>query len=210
MIKRFVLPVSITVILLAASSQAGLQQARSVVKPLEIELESDSRLTWAQAVNAFSGILSESFSLKPDLARQFSEWILDASQVHQVPADLMAALINTESHFRLQAVSWADAVGPAQVIPRWWNKVCEADLRDPEHNIYCGALVLRRYYNRYCGAESWRCALEYYHTGPGKMALGNAYAQTRLAYVTKVNRSLAKLGNRNGYDLNQPYQPGRG
>jgi soluble lytic murein transglycosylase-like protein len=206
---RFAQLATLTITLLTTYGQAELQYPSSTIKPLALQLEADSRPTWEQAVNNFSSQLADAYQLDSETAGHFSTWIMDASERHFVPADLMAALINTESNFRIAVTSWADAVGPAQVIPRVWGKTCEGNLKEPGNNIQCGAFVLRHYYVRYCDAQSWQCALEYYHTGPGKMAKGDAYAQTRRSYVTKIDSNLSLLASGDNYDL-LTQQNGRG
>ena len=193
MTGRLMLFIACTAMTTALALQAETRQANTTRIPITLPLSADTTPTWQETVHSFSTDLQHAYQLDSAVADNFSHWILDASDMYAVPPGLLAALINTESHFRTRAVSWAQAVGPAQVIPRVWRGHCPGDLTEPGNNIICGAYVLRHYYEKYCAADNWYCALEYYHTGPGNMAMKEDYRQTRANYVTKVSGNLERL-----------------
>ena len=85
--------------------------------------------------------LSVGFGVKFPVAVEFSDWILEASARQQMQPELIASPVFASS-FRKYAQSHVGA-GPAQVRPHYWGEFCgQADLYDPEQNIYCGSQVL--------------------------------------------------------------------
>lgn len=139
--------------------------------------------TWVTEVDRYAIRLSRAFDLDADTARRYAPWILDAASRQRVDPDLVAGLIYAESTFRDDARSYAGAIGPAQVNPRYWHSRCGGlDLSDPEHNIQCGAIALSHYAERCGGLE---CALHRYNVGPS-----NLHRQRKAAarYVAKVGR----------------------
>jgi soluble lytic murein transglycosylase len=90
-----------------------------------------------------------------------------------VPADLLLALVATESSGRPGAVSSAGAVGLAQVLPATargeaarlgWRDPLSLDLHDPEVNLRLGAAYLADQRDTF-GDDA--LALAAYHSGPG-------------------------------------------
>ena len=100
-------------------------------------------------------------------ALRLAEPLVRAAYDEGVPVELFAAVVMTESSFREQVESHAGAIGPAQVVPRWWedNLCAEFDLLSPDENLQCGARILA-HYREMCDG-SWVCALHYYNVGPG-------------------------------------------
>ena len=84
----------------AQSLQPGLQR-----QPLTLSLAADDAPTWNEVVHRFSDQLQAAYRLDGTTGDAFAEWIMDASDLHSVPADLLAALINTESNFRINVKS---------------------------------------------------------------------------------------------------------
>lgn len=134
------------------------------------------------------------FKLSTERAERFANWIHEAKEVSGVPAELITALVATESSFRYEAESWAGAVGPAQVMPRYWQEFCGGDLLDPGHNIVCGARVLAHYRE---SCEDWSCAFMKYNVGPtGYHKPASRDAMDR--YISKIRLHLAAIGLRLG------------
>ncbi len=148
-----------------------------------------SRTIHQAEVVQFGNKVSNAFGINDNVAHEFADWILEASERQQIPAELLASLVVTESSFRKSVRSPVGAVGPTQVRPDYWGKFCgNQDLLDPEENVYCGAQVLSYYIER-CEGDT-RCALAAYNVGP--------YANRDSAasrYVTKVDRYLSSLSN---------------
>lgn len=150
----------------------------------------DTRGTWDEEVEAFSRRLEEGFGLRADAADDFSAWILEASDRQQIPEDLIASLIYTESTFRTRVRSWSGAIGPAQVKPRFWTRFCGGvDLADPEQNVYCGAQIVAHYMAQ-CG--DFDCALRLYNVGPANLR-DPYYAERSHLYLAKIEDSRSRF-----------------
>lgn len=160
-----------------------------IEKPLALP-EREAPPTWTQEVGVFAGRLESAFGIDGERARSFAAWILEASARQQLPPELIAGLIYTESSFRLRARSWAGAVGPAQVKPRFWRDFCGgSDLAEPEHNVYCGAQILAHYMQQ-CG--EFDCALRLYNVGPGNMRKPH-FQRAGNRYLAKVEGHRSRL-----------------
>lgn len=143
---------------------------------------------WQSEVDAFGHRVSRAFGVHPKTANEFASWILEASERQQLEPDLLASLVHTESTFRKNARSSVGAVGPAQVRPNYWASFCgNADLHDPDENIYCGAQVLS-YLRDQCGGE--QCALHAYNVGQYSDAV-----PAGRRYVAKITRARNQLRN---------------
>ena len=127
------------------------------------------------------------FSLTADRAEQFAHWIDEAHNATGVPAEMIAALIATESAFQDHQSSSGGPVGPAQVIPRYWKSYCDGDLDEPGQNIICGAKALAHYR---LSCEDWSCAFTKYNVGPAAYLRGDAKKRGE-RYLMKVLRNLA-------------------
>ena len=113
-------------------------------------------------VHQFGSKVSSAFGIKNEVATEFADWILEASERQDITPELLASLVITESSFRKHARSNVGAVGPTQVRPDYWGNFCGAkDLTDPEQNIYCGAQVLGYLLERCEGDQD--CALAAYN-----------------------------------------------
>lgn len=120
-------------------------------------------------------------------AKQFRPHILDAAKSMDVPADLVYAVIHTESHFNPLARSHIPAYGLMQIVPRTAGRdatrviydksrlLSPAYLFDPEKNIKVGAAYLRLLYFHYLKdikdpKSRLYCAIAAYNTGVGNVA----------------------------------------
>jgi len=138
-------------------------------------------------VAQFGGKVSDAFGIRRDVAVEFADWILEASERQSLQPELLASLVLTESAFRKNARSNVGAIGPAQVRPDYWGGFCgDSELTDPEQNVYCGAQVLSHMLDRCSG--DYTCALSAYNVG--------LYAKRDRAakrYVAKIGRHLTSL-----------------
>ncbi len=135
--------------------------------------------------------LKTSFGLNETRAAKFARWVHEAHEKTGVPVGYMVALVATESSFRYQVVSHAGAIGPAQVIPKFWQEWCDADLTDPQQNILCGAKVLAHYRTR---CVDWSCAFKKYNVGPTGYRQAQ-YIGAMKRYMTKIDRNLKIAGD---------------
>lgn len=141
-----------------------------------------------QAIEVIKVNLRESYGLDRKKADDFAQWIHGAHLETGVPVGHLASLIATESSFRYQAQSSAGALGPAQVMPQFWESVCQADLMDPEANILCGAKVLKLYKDQ---CTDWECAFAKYNVGPSNFQK-DEYRGAMGRYLSKI-RSYQEL-----------------
>ncbi len=147
----------------------------------------DGRLIRQAEVTQFGNRVSSAFGIQNQVATEFADWILEASERQQLSPELLASLVVTESSFRKSARSHVGAIGPAQVRPEYWSDFCGTqDLHDPEQNVYCGAQVLSHLIERCEGDKV--CALSAYNIGPYSK-------RTRAAerYVNKIDRYLSSF-----------------
>lgn len=115
----------------------------------------------------------------------YGEAIRSAGEREGVDALLIAAVIETESHFRASAISPRGAVGLMQVLPSTAGDSVER-LLDPAINIEHGTRYLRRLLERYEG--DLELALAAYNAGPANVRrFGGVppFSETR-RYVEKV------------------------
>jgi len=146
------------------------------------------RLIRQTEVAHFGNRVSDVLGVRNDVAHEFADWILEASERQGLAPELLASLVLTESSFRKQVRSNVGAIGPTQIRPDYWGDFCgHADeLHDPEQNVYCGAQVLSHLLERCAGDKA--CALAAYNVGP--------YAQRAAAanrYVKKIDRYLSSF-----------------
>lgn len=148
------------------------------------------RLIRQTEVAHFGNRVSDAFGIRGEVATEFADWILEASERQMLPPELLASLVITESSFRKTARSHVGAIGPTQVRPEYWGDFCgQPDLHDPEQNVYCGAQVLSHMLERCEGDRV--CALAAYNVGP--------HAQREKAanrYVKKIDSYLSTLEKR--------------
>lgn len=120
-------------------------------------------------------------------AKQFRPHILEAAKAMDVPADLVYAVIHTESHFNPLARSHIPAYGLMQIVPKTAGRdatrvlydksrlLSPAYLFDPKKNIKVGAAYLRLLYFHYLKdikdpKSRLYCAIAAYNTGVGNVA----------------------------------------
>ena len=147
-----------------------------------------ARLIRQAEVAHFGSRVSDAFGVKHHVATEFADWIIEASERQQLAPELLASLVVTESSFRKTARSNVGAIGPTQVRPDYWGEFCgQADLHDPEQNIYCGAQVLGHLLER-CEGDT-ACALAAYNVGP---YASRAAAASR--YLKKIDKYMNRFG----------------
>ena len=143
--------------------------------------------THMQQAGDFADKLVIGFGLRPEVALEFSDWILEAAARQELRPELIASLVFAESSFRKTVQSHVGAIGPTQIRPHYWLEFCgQNDLYDPEQNVYCGTQILGFLLERCDGEQA--CALSAYNIG---MNSNRHAAGSR--YVAKVDRHLAQL-----------------
>lgn len=164
--------------------------------PLEPDLEDYSGITYEEEYHYFASLLAEAYKLDRAKSIDFAQWIMTSSLYNNVPKQILAGVIMTESSFRINVTSRVGATGPAQVRPIFWEDECSGDLTNPSDNIDCAGLILRRYYEKYC-EEDWQCALKTYNVGPTNLKRSSYYRQAGQRYLEKVEVHIAWLDGEN-------------
>lgn len=105
---------------------------------------------------------------------------------NNLPPELVAAMVQTESDFRPRLVSHKSAQGLMQIVPSTARILGIANPFDPEQNIAAGTRYYRRLLNRF-GDE--RLALAAYNAGEGNVERFGGippFPETQ-SYIDKVN-----------------------
>lgn len=115
----------------------------------------------------------------------YAEEVRAAAERYRIPADLVRAVMKTESGFNPGAVSIKGAVGLMQLMPDTARAMGVGDLRDPAQNIMGGTRFLRVLANRFKG--DLVKVLSAYHAGSTRVKDrgGTPFASTD-GYVRKV------------------------
>lgn len=132
----------------------------------------------------------------------YEELIQTASVKYGVPADLIKAVIDTESSFNPNVVSSAGAKGLMQLMDGTANGLGVSDPFDPAQSIDGGVRYLSYQLKRYDGEE--KMALAAYNAGPGRvnklgvsndeelMANLSRLPKETQAYIAKIERARAQ------------------
>jgi soluble lytic murein transglycosylase-like protein len=124
-------------------------------------------------------------------ASPFEAFIEEASALYGVSADLVRAVIQTESGFDPNAVSHVGAKGLMQIMPRTARALGITDPMDPKQNIFGGVKYLCKLLERHNGNVA--LALASYNAGPGNVNKHGGippFRETR-GYVRKITGLLA-------------------
>jgi soluble lytic murein transglycosylase-like protein len=161
-------------------------------EPFAVPAAAEARSPWPVEVNQFAARVHKAFGIRRTVANEFSGWILEASRRQDLPPELLASLVFTESSFRKDVISDMGAIGPAQVKPYWAQFCGSTNLADPAENIYCGAQILSYYRDR-CGSDE--CALSAYNVGLKNERSDEYYQQLGRVYARKVDSHIERFDN---------------
>jgi Transglycosylase SLT domain len=130
----------------------------------------------------------------------FGAIIFREARKNDLPPELVAAMVHTESDFRPGLVSHKAAQGLMQIIPSTAALLGVDDPFDPEKNIAAGTRYFRYLLDRF---DDETMALAAYNAGEGNVARYGGippFAETR-DYISKVNRRTRRYrdGFRNSY-----------
>jgi soluble lytic murein transglycosylase-like protein len=106
---------------------------------------------------------------------------------YDLPPELVAAMVHTESDFRSTLVSSKSAQGLMQIVPSTARKLGMLDPFDPDQNIAAGTKYFRYLLDRF---ENETMALAAYNAGEGNVQRFGGippFPETR-DYIVKVNR----------------------
>ena len=182
-------------LVLAVFARGDAEARRIVPLALPVAIEAGA---WEQERADFAARLVRGYRIDAEVAREFTDWILEASVRQRLAPELVASLVMTESTFRKNVRSAMGAVGPAQVRADLWSAFCGGSLDEPEQNIYCGAQILAHYMEACARAsdsdpkQAELCALRSYNVGFGNR--DNVYfVEAAARYVAKIDRYLTPL-----------------
>lgn len=123
---------------------------------------------------------------------KFEEIINNASETHNVPKELIKAVITAESAGNPRALSPAGAKGLMQLMDGTARDLGVSNSYDPEQNIMAGTKYIRQMLDRFDG--DLELALAAYNSGPGNVQKYNGIPPFRetQAYVQRVKRYSSK------------------
>ena len=130
----------------------------------------------------------------------FGAIIFREARRNDLPPELVAAMVHTESDFRPGLVSHKAAQGLMQIVPSTAALLGVDDPFDPEKNIAAGTRYFRYLLDRF---DDETMALAAYNAGEGNVARYGGippFPETR-QYISKVNRRTRRYrdGFRNSY-----------
>ena len=117
----------------------------------------------------------------------FGAIIFREARRHDLPPELVAAMVHTESDFRSTLVSHKRAQGLMQIVPSTARTLGILDPFDPEQNIAAGTRYFRYLLDRF---DSETMALAAYNAGEGNVERFGGippFPETK-NYIVKVNR----------------------
>jgi soluble lytic murein transglycosylase-like protein len=126
----------------------------------------------------------------------FGRIIYDEAKKNDLPPELVAAVVHTESKFVPTARSNRGAVGLMQLVPNTGRWLGASNLNDPAQNIQAGAKYLRYLTDRFSGDQ--QKAIAAYNAGEGNVRRFNGvppFRETR-NYVQRVRSFQQDLGAR--------------
>ncbi len=130
-------------------------------------------LLFVAAVAVMAAVTSVSV-MKVLYPMKYTDYVVKYSELYGVDAELIYAVINTESSFNPEAVSDVGALGLMQIMPDTLDWICTKtgeklefeSLKDPEISVRCGTYLLSCLLDEF---ENDETALAAYHAGRGRV-----------------------------------------
>lgn len=126
----------------------------------------------------------------------FGKIIYQEAVKNNLPPELVAAVVHTESKFKPTARSAAGAQGLMQLVPKTGKWMGAQDLMNPTQNVAAGAKYLRYLSDRFDGDT--QKAIAAYNAGEGNVRRFNGvppFKETR-SYISRVRSFQRDLGDR--------------
>lgn len=153
----------------------------------------------AQVAQAPSAIANVAEQVRQQFFKKevpFGGIIYDEAKKNDLPPELVAAVVHTESKFVPTAHSNRGAVGLMQLVPKTGKWLGASNLNDPAQNIQAGAKYLRYLTDRFSGDQ--QKAIAAYNAGEGNVRRFHGvppFKETR-NYVQRVRSFQQDLGAR--------------
>jgi len=153
----------------------------------------------AQVAQAPTAIANVAEQVKQQFFKKevpFGGIIYDEAKKNDLPPELVAAVVHTESKFVPTARSNRGAVGLMQLVPKTGRWLGANNLNDPAQNIQAGAKYLRYLTDRFSGDQ--QKAIAAYNAGEGNVRRFHGvppFKETR-NYVQRVRSFQQDLGAR--------------
>ena len=177
--------------LLAALAMGGVRYQQQRMEPMEDVSQDLGTPEELLLEDALTGEDEAASSEDLDAREALEPIIQEAAALHGVDADLVKAVIQTESRFDPRAQSGAGARGLMQLMPRTAKAVGIEDPFNPRQNIFGGVKYLSQMMERYNGNTA--LALAAYNAGPGNVRRYRGvppFRETR-GYVSKIAKLVA-------------------
>ena len=192
-LAAFDLPTSAMNLNIVGTPPAVLQQAQAIVPPqaapqLPIFTTPAVREQFLSRESVRNSLTLDVF--KETYFREhvpYGAIIFREARKNDLPPELVAAMVQTESDFRPRLVSHKSAQGLMQLVPSTARLLGVRDPFDPEQNIAAGTRYFRYLLNRF---DDETMALAAYNAGEGNVERFGGippFAETR-QYIAKVNR----------------------
>jgi len=174
-----------------AVGQGVQQAAQGVVEVAKAPLSTVAEAP--QKVGALTDNVKEHFF---QTQVPFGSIIYQEAKKNNLPPELVAAVVHTESKFKPTARSGAGAVGLMQLVPRTGRWMGAKDLTNPSQNIQAGTKYLKYLSDRFNGDT--QKAIAAYNAGEGNVRrFGGVppFRETR-NYVSRVRSFQRDIGDR--------------
>ena len=109
--------------------------------------------------------------------------IKKAAEIHQLPPELIKAVIKVESDFMYDAISCKGAQGLMQLMPETAKEINVPNPFNPRSNIFGGTKLLKKHLNEF---GSLKKALIAYNAGPGWVKRKKWIPKETKRYIRRV------------------------
>lgn len=184
---------------IATQVAGGVQGAVNTVAQTAAQAPQAVATAASQVAKAPEAIANMGEQVKENFFKKeipFGSIIYSEAKKNDLPPELVAAVVHTESKFVPTARSHAGAVGLMQLVPRTGRWLGARNLTDPAQNIMAGAKYLRYLSDQFGGNQEK--AIAAYNAGEGNVRrFGGVppFKETR-QYVQRVRSFQQDLGDR--------------
>lgn len=169
-----------------------LEDGEEHISPIVLPERTPSRIISPQTTRPKSGQLHKAprHTTHPHLRakrRHIVELVLTIAPEHGLDPTWVLGVIEAESNFDANVVSFVGAKGLMQLMPRTAEKYGAADPFDPAQNIAAGCALLARLHRDFGG--KWPLVLAAYSTGPARVVGHGGVPDYSQVYLRRVTRA---------------------